>query len=70
MKTKFILFSCMNFTHEKISHAFNLPWKIYNCWNVHQKNNMRAKKQQHQIVAPKIRTEIGFLDILTKSNAS
>ena len=46
MKTIFLLFSHMKFMHEKISHAFNLPWEILQLFkNVHQKFNILAKKK-------------------------
>ena len=65
MKTIFLLFSYMNFTHEKISHTFNLPStieifsrKIASL----QENNIKKLSQFYstQIVALKIRTEFYF----------
>ena len=68
MKTILLLF----FTHEKISYNFDLPWKMYNYWNVHQRNNMPAKKQGGNFFTISSHTKFKLnliLDILTKPNA-
>ena len=44
MKNIQLFFINKNITSKNISHAFNLPWKIIHCWNVHQKNNRHAEK--------------------------
>ena len=63
------------FTFLKISDAFNLPWHFLKFWNVHQKNNILAKKQHgntftiffHPIYCTQNLNWICFLDNLTPS---
>ena len=63
MDTILLFFSHINFTHEKMMHAFNLPWKFYNYWNVENLNKTTWKNFQifsTQIISPKIRTKFVF----------